>query len=35
MVKHDMDVQKQAIEYLKPEQIPITTFDQPLFVQWK
>ena len=40
MVKHGMDVQKQAIEYLNPGQIPVTTFDQPLFafakfVQWK
>ena len=39
-VKHGMDVQKQAIEYLNPGQIPVTTFDQPLFalekfVQWK
>ena len=35
-----MDVQRQAIEYLNPGQIPVTTFDQPLFalaklVQWK
>ena len=40
MVKHGMDVQRQAIEYLNPGQIPVTTFDQPLFalakyVQWK
>ena len=40
MVKHGMDVQKQAIEYLNPGQIPVTIFDQPLFalakfVQWK
>ena len=40
MVKHGMAVQKQAIEYLNPGQIPVTTFDQPLFaltkfVQWK
>ena len=40
MVKHGMDVQKKAIEYLNPGQIPVTTFDQPLFalakfVQWK
>ncbi len=40
MVKHGMDVQKQAVEYLNPGQIPVTTFDQPLFalaklVQWK
>ena len=35
-----MWIQKQAIEYLNPGQIPVTTFDQPLFalakyVQWK
>ena len=40
MVKHGMAVQKQAIEYLNPGQISVTTFDQPLFalakfVQWK
>ena len=40
MVKHGMDVQKQTIQYLNPGQIPVTTFDQPLFalakiVQWK
>uniref|UniRef100_UPI00358E5A52 uncharacterized protein n=1 Tax=Myxine glutinosa TaxID=7769 RepID=UPI00358E5A52 len=40
MIKHGMDVQRQATEYLNPGQIPVTTFDQPLFtlakyVQWK
>ena len=40
MIKHGMDVQRQAVEYLNPGQIPVTTFDQPLFalakyVQWK
>ena len=40
MIKRGMDVQKQAVEYLNPGQIPVTTFDQPLFalakyVQWK
>jgi len=40
MVKHGMDVQRQAINYLNPGQIPVSTFDQPLFalaklVQWK
>ena len=35
-----MDVQRRATEYLNPGQIPVTTFDQPLFalanlVQWK
>ena len=36
-IKHGLD---KAIEYLNPGQIPVTTFDQPLFVlaklvQWK
>ena len=40
MIKHGIDVQKWAIQYLNPGQIPVTTFDQPLFalaklVQWK
>ena len=40
MIKHGMDVQKWVIQYLNPGQIPVTTFDQPLFalaklVQWK
>ena len=40
MIKHGMDVVRQAIEFLNPGQIPLTTFDQPLFalakcVQWK
>ena len=40
MIKHGMDVQRQAIAYLNPNQIPVTTFDQLLFaiakhVQWK
>ena len=35
-----MNVQRQAITYLNPQQIPITIFDQPLFdlaklTQWK
>ena len=39
-IKHGMDVEGQAIQFLNPGQIPITTFDQPLFalakfVQWK
>jgi len=38
--KHGMDVQRQAINFLNPGQIPITAFDQPLFalaklVQWR
>ena len=40
MIKHGMDVQRRATEYLNPGQLPVTTFDQPLFalaklVQWK
>ena len=35
MVRHDMDVQQKAIEYLNPGQIPVTTFDQPLFALCK
>ena len=40
MIKHGMDVQRQAIAHLSPGQIPVTTMDQPLFalaklVQWK
>jgi hypothetical protein len=40
MIKHGMDVQRQATEFLNPGQIPVTTLDQPLFaiakcVQWK
>ena len=40
MVKHGMNVVRKATDCLNPGQIPITTFDQPLFaiakfVQWK
>ena len=40
MIKHGMDVIRQAIQYLNPDRIPVTTFNQPLFaltkfVQWK
>ena len=40
MIKHGMDVQRQAIQFHIPGQIPVTTFDQPLFalakiVQWQ
>ena len=39
MVKHGMNIQQQLNSHLKPGQIPITTFDQPLYalaktVQW-
>ena len=40
MIKHGMDIQRKAIDYLNPGQIPVPMFDQPLyalakFVQWK
>lgn len=40
MIKHGMDVLKEAITFLNPNQIPVITLDQPLFalakmVQWK
>ena len=40
MVKHGMDVQRLAIEHINPGQVPVSTFDQPLFalaklLQWK
>lgn len=31
MIKHGMDVQRQAIQFLNTGQIPSTTFDQLLF----
>ena len=31
MIKHGMDVVKQATNLLNPGQIPVVTFDQPLF----
>ncbi len=39
MIKHGMNIQQQITDYLNPGQIPVTTFDQPLFalakaVQW-
>jgi hypothetical protein len=39
MIKHGMDIQRKAIQFLNPGQVPITTLDQPLFalakaVQW-
>lgn len=40
MIKHRMDVLKQAITFLNPPQIPVIALDQPLFalanmVQWR
>jgi hypothetical protein len=39
MIRHSMDVIKQAVEHLNPGQIPVLTVDQPLFaiaklIQW-
>ena len=31
MVKHGMEMQRQATAHLNPGQIPVTPFDQPLF----
>ncbi|KAG1678463.1 Multidrug resistance-associated protein 1 [Nymphon striatum] len=31
MVRHSMDVVKNAVEHLNPGQTPVVTFDQPLF----
>jgi len=31
MIKHSMDVVRNAVEHLNPGQIPVLTFDQPLF----
>ena len=40
MIKHSFCVVKSAIEHLNPGQIPVITFDQPLYalakqIQWK
>ena len=40
MIKHGMNVIKKATEFLNPGQIPVTTFDHPLYaiaksIQWK
>ena len=40
MIKHGMKVLRQAIQFLNPGQIPVATFDQPLFslanlIQWQ
>ena len=39
MIRHSMDVVKQALEILNPAQVPVVTFDQPLYaiaknIQW-
>ncbi|KAJ8385469.1 hypothetical protein AAFF_G00185650 [Aldrovandia affinis] len=40
MIRHSMDVVKNAVEHMNPGQTPVVTFDQPLFalakqIQWK
>ena len=40
MIKHGMEIIKRITSHLNPGQIPVTTFDQPLFalakaVQWR
>jgi len=40
MIKHSMDVVRNAVQHHNPGQIPVVTFDQPLFalakqIQWK
>ena len=40
MIKHSFCVVKSAVEHLNPGQIPVITFDQPLYalakqIQWK
>ncbi|QQP53238.1 uncharacterized protein LOC103506659, partial [Caligus rogercresseyi] len=40
MIRHSMDVVKNAVEHMNPGQTPVITFDQPLFalakqIQWK
>ncbi|KAK3747349.1 hypothetical protein QZH41_019686, partial [Actinostola sp. cb2023] len=39
MIRHSMDVVKKALEILNPGQVPVVTFDQPLYaiaknIQW-
>lgn len=39
MIRHSMDIIKQAVEHLNPGQVPVLTVDQPLFaitklIQW-
>lgn len=40
MIKHGMDVLREATSFLNPGQVPVITLDQPLFalakaIQWK
>ena len=40
MIRHSMDVVKNAVEHVNPGQTPVVTLDQPLFalakqIQWK
>ena len=39
MIRHSMDVIKQAVQELNPSQVPVLTLDQPLYsvakrIQW-
>ena len=39
MIRHSMSVVRKAVQFLNPGQIPVVTFDQPLYaiakqVQW-
>ena len=39
MIRHSMDVNKQAVQKLNPDQVPVITLDQPLYaiaqrIQW-
>ena len=40
MIKHGMDMLREATSFLNPGQVPVITLDQPLFaltkaIQWK
>ena len=35
MINHGMDAVRQAVEFLNPGQLSVTTFDQPLFARAK
>jgi len=39
MIRHSMDIVKEAVKFLNPEQVPVVALDQPLFaiaklIQW-
>lgn len=40
MIRHSMDVIKQSVQHINPDQIPVITMDQPLYaiakhIQWQ